>query len=374
MSIEENPFTPSFGEIPVYLAGRREIIDACSRAFLSERRRPELTTLFSGARGTGKTALLSYLAELAEQSGWIAVNVTALPGMLDDAEIQLRRNAAHLISPEGGLSVASVGIPDLISLSVSEGEAPRSNWRSRMDDMLDQLSPQGIGVLFTVDEIDPTLDEMVQLAAFYQHFVREGRKVALLMAGLPHNISSLLNNKTVSFLRRSNRRTLDRIPDGEVSAALVRTAQAGNRDVDATALAAATESIGGFPFMLQLVGYYAWDENPQADTLDSADFARGIAIAQQEMTYRILDATFAELSLGDLRFAAAMLEDEGDSRIADLVERLGRSSSVVAQYRKRLIDAGIIGKRARGVVGFDLPYFRDYLQEKLDSGELLLED
>lgn len=82
-------------------------------------------------------------------------------------------------------------------------------------------------MLFTVDEVDPTLDEMVQLAAFYQHFVREGRKVALLMAGLPHNISSLLNNKTVSFLRRSNRRALDRIPDGEVSAALVRTAQAG---------------------------------------------------------------------------------------------------------------------------------------------------
>lgn len=52
--------------------------------------------------------------------------------------------------------------------------------------------------------------------------------------------------------------------------------------------------------MLQLVGYYAWDENPQANTLDSADFARGIAIAQQEMTYRILDATFAELSPGDL--------------------------------------------------------------------------
>ena len=116
-------------------------------------------------------------------------------------------------------------------------------------------------MLFTVDEVDPTLDEMVQLAAFYQHFVREGRKVALLMAGLPHNISSLLNNKTVSFLRRSNRRALDRIPDGEVSAALVRTAQAGNRNVDAAALTAATESIGGFPFMLQLVGYYAWDEN-----------------------------------------------------------------------------------------------------------------
>lgn len=56
MSIEENPFAPSFGEIPVYLAGRREIIDACSRAFLSERRRPELTTLFSGARREARCA------------------------------------------------------------------------------------------------------------------------------------------------------------------------------------------------------------------------------------------------------------------------------------------------------------------------------
>ena len=53
------------------------------------------------------------------------------------------------------------------------------------------FTPQGVGaVLFSVDEVDPTLDEMVQLAAFYQHFVREGRKVAPLMAGLPHNISS----------------------------------------------------------------------------------------------------------------------------------------------------------------------------------------
>ena len=54
-------------------------------------------------------------------------------------------------------------------------------------------------MLFTVDEVDPTLDEMVQLAAFYQHFVREGRKVALLMAGLPHNISSSSTTRPCRF-------------------------------------------------------------------------------------------------------------------------------------------------------------------------------
>ena len=53
-------------------------------------------------------------------------------------------------------------------------------------------------MLFTVDEVDPTLDEMVQLAAFYQHFVREGRKVALLMAGLPHNVFAQQQDRVVS--------------------------------------------------------------------------------------------------------------------------------------------------------------------------------
>ena len=59
MEYLENPFTPSFGEVPAHLAGRQQIIRDLDRAFLSQRRRPELTSIFSGARGTGKTALMS---------------------------------------------------------------------------------------------------------------------------------------------------------------------------------------------------------------------------------------------------------------------------------------------------------------------------
>lgn len=55
MEYLENPFTPSFGEVPAHLAGRQQIIRDLDRAFLSQRRRPELTSIFSGAHGTGKT-------------------------------------------------------------------------------------------------------------------------------------------------------------------------------------------------------------------------------------------------------------------------------------------------------------------------------
>ena len=54
----ENPFTPSFGEIPAHMTGRRDIVASLERAFRSERRRPERTTLFCGAQGMGKTSLI----------------------------------------------------------------------------------------------------------------------------------------------------------------------------------------------------------------------------------------------------------------------------------------------------------------------------
>lgn len=365
----ENPFTPSFGEIPAHLAGRRQIVRDVERAFASERRRPELTTLFSGARGTGKTALLSVLAHKAEANGWIAVGTTALPGMLEDIEIGLRRNASHLLGNASGGHITGLEIAPLGSVTFESAAEPKSNWRYRMTDMLQAVNDKGTGVLITVDEIDPKLPEMVELAAVYQHFVREDRKVALLMAGLPNNVSSLLNDKTVSFLRRAQRFNLGRIADYDVRDALIKTIRENGREPSEKGLDRAVESIEGFPFLMQLVGYRSWDVAPERKDITDEAFEAGISLAKDELEDRVLEATLRELSAEDVRFAAAMLEDESESEIADLVERLGRSSAQVGQYRRRLIDAGVIGERGRGRVGFELPYFKEYLASKIDCAE-----
>lgn len=364
--MDTNPFTPSFGEVPLHLAGRSDIIRSFERAFESENRKPELTTIFTGARGTGKTSLMAYLADKAEQSNWIVVRTTALPGMMEDVEIQLQRKASHLLKQQPKVSLERIGIPDIISFDISSS-TPTSNWRSRMEDMLDQLAEQNIGLVIVVDEVDPSLDEMIQIAAIYQQFVIDKRKVSLIMAGLPHNTSSLITNKTVSFLRRANQIHLLRIEDYEIENALARTVNDGERKIEQEALRLASNAIKGFPFMLQLVGYHAWDENPKEKTISVESLISAVEISRREMESRIFAATYAELSLEDLRFLQAMLEDSGDSTIADITRRLDRSSSQVAQYRKRLIDAGIIGRRARGVIGFDLPFFKEYLQERLED-------
>ncbi|QOY60872.1 hypothetical protein [Thermophilibacter immobilis] len=136
----------------------------------------------------------------------------------------------------------------------------KANWRTRMNALLDDLSKQNAGLLFTIDEITPKLNELVQLVSTYQLFVREGRKVALLMAGLPHNTSALLKDKSVSFLRRAQTIALGRIADFEIEKALKDTFAHSSRSISEKTITEAVEVIDGFPFMMQLVGFRVWEE------------------------------------------------------------------------------------------------------------------
>lgn len=357
----ENPFTPTFGEIPAHLAGRRHIIQSILRAFESERRRPELTSIFSGARGTGKTTLLSLLANQAEERGWLSVSATAMPGMLDDLEIGIRRNAAHLVDAKRSKKISGIDIANVGGIAFSDDQQDLSNWRSRVSDLLDALAEQNVGLLITVDEVDPKLDEMRELAAVYQHFIREDRKVALLMAGLPYNIDALLSDKTVSFLRRAQSFELGQVADYEVKHALLQTIEGGGRSADKDGVAEAVCAISGFPFMIQLVGFRSWDVNSHEQLISKEDFETGIVLAKQEMDDRILRATYNDLSDADLKFLKAMLEDEGHSAIGDIRERLGWSAAQASQYKLRLLKAGVISERNRGAIEFAIPFFRDYL-------------
>ena len=286
----ENPFTPSFGEIPAHIAGRRQIISDVAGALSKKTRSPELTSLFSGARGTGKTTLLSVLANKAQSLGWISVNVTALPGMLDDIEIGLRERASHLFTNPGTKQITGAQIARLGGITVSDSTVEKTNWRSRVSKILDELSKTETGLLLTIDEIDPELSELVELVAIYQHFVREGRKVALMMAGLPGKVSSIQSNKTVSFLQRAQGFSLGKINNFDVKDALVKTIAENSRKADDAGLQEAVAAIAGFPFMLQLVGYRSWNINPTNSLISKKDFQTGISIAKEEIR---LDFTFS---------------------------------------------------------------------------------
>lgn len=363
-----NPFTPVFGKVPPYMAGRQPLIDDMVDAFEhGGTGNPNLSSIFVGPRGTGKTALLSYLGFEASSRGWVVANVTALAGMLDNVLQQASAQASHLVDASGKRRLSGVEVAGVGGVAWEMPASAPLTWRSKMNELLDQLAERGVGLLITVDEVNPHLDEMVELATTYQHFIRENRKVSLLMAGLPHRISTLLSGESTSFLRRAFRHDLGSVSDGEVAEALRITFEDGGRTIEDDALAEAVRAVNGFPFMLQLVGYRAWARAEEGKVVSADDVRAAARIAQDDLRRQVFESTYNELSDGDVAFLVAMLQDEGASEPAALSKRLGRSSGHVSTYKRRLLESGVIEEALRGRVRFSLPGFREYLAEVEDA-------
>ena len=367
MDYLENPFTPTFGEAPLHLAGRRGLLGNLNRAYGRLARDPFLTTLVSGARGTGKTSLLTVAAEHAEKLGWVSANVSAVPGMLEDILERAQEGAAHLVAVDDREpKITGLSVGQLFGVELEYQTSPQGNWRSRMNRLFSALEATQTGLLITVDEVRPELDEMIHLAATYQHFVREKKHVALLMAGLPHNVSQLLQDKSVSFLRRAKQTTLGRISDSDIETALHKTVQSGGRSMNEDAVARALEAIDGFPFMMQLVGYHAW-EQAIGQSITEHDVLRGTALATADMKQEVLAASWRGLSGKDREFLTAMLPDKNESTIETIAARLGVNRSYAAQYKYRLLEQGLIEEPETSVVTFALPVLREYVAERQEK-------
>lgn len=358
-----NPFTPMFGRVPAYMAGREQIIDDMVLAFENGDSDPNLCSIFYGARGTGKTALLSYLSYRAQQEGWITANVTASEGMLDDILQRLEESAAHLFDEPPKRHLTGVGIAPIGSLNWENdtGVTEGANWRTKMNALFAQLEKTGTGVLIAVDEVDASFEQMTELVTTYQHFVSENKKVALLMAGLPFRVLALLTGRSTSFLRRAAQHSLGSISPVEVKEAFRLTVEDGGKTISDDALDCAADAIDGFPFMFQLVGYRAWNASRRSGEVSVGDVEQGAKLAQEELESRVFGSTVAELSPGDLEFLRAM-NPTGRTTRKELSARLERSSGFISTYKKRLIEAGVIEEPLQGHFEFALPGFGKYLE------------
>ena len=360
-----NPFTPNFGQIPPHIAGRDSVISEVLSALEQGTGHPAQTSVFVGARGSGKTALLSYFAEEAASRGWLSVNTTCIPGIREDLIQQIQITAQEFLPKTKGSRLTSVAVGNVLSASWEREEERTPNWRTQISKVIDFLAEHDTGLLITVDEVTPRLDEMVEIAAVYQLLLREKKKVALFMAGLPSEISALLNDRSVSFLRRASQYTLGRIEDYEIERAFLKTIGDAGKTIEQAALREAVATIDGFPYMMQLVGFRAFEATGEKKRITTAAVRDGVRLARLDFESRVLEATVQELSDGDRAFLFAMLTDREISAVSDIEKRLKKNSGYVSRYRARLLEAGVIESAGRGRVKFALPAMREYLEERL---------
>lgn len=364
-----NPYRPSFGASPPVLAGRSSVLDALAEAFDAGPGHPDFTSLLVGARGTGKTATLNAVQEQALDHGWLVIADDAhgdlCTRVAETAVAPLRDSESSRPRPRlAGIRALGVGV-ELERMDPAGSARDELRLRTVLTALGARLASADRGLLITLDELqggEPS--ELREFASTLQHVTRrEELPVAFVGAGLPSIDDTVLQDSAITFLQRCSRHEIAALPKPATAKAFAEPIAARGATIDDEALRQAVEASGGYPFMVQLIGFHSWraaSGNPPR--LSTADIAAGVAEAERRLPDLVLAPLWRSMSEMDRMFALAMAQDEGESSIGDIARRLGRSSSYVSTYRSRLIRNGFIHSPRRGCVDFAHRVTRAWLQ------------
>lgn len=370
-----NPFKPTAGMTPPVLVGRQRDLEDFSYALDDGVGAPGRLMYVTGARGVGKTVMLNALGDLARQRKWQVIDETAeskfMQRLIETLRQSPRRGIGSVTLPSASMSVAGTPVDAQVNLGSVEFEAAEHalNFRMAMTERLDKLEKKNRGILITLDEVQASsLPEMRSLATAVQHLIRERRNVAFVFAGLPSMVEDVINDDVLTFLRRAERKHLGDVPLAEVRKAFQETITQNGKHADADTLDTLAQATNGYPFMIQLVGYWAWRDS-QANTRDSQDeltienAREGIKQAKIKLGDMMHGPALDGLSAMSRDYLLAMAQDDGPSATSDIAKRLERDLGYANVYRTQLIKEDIIYQSSYGYVDFKLPYLRDYLRE-----------
>ena len=357
-------FHPTFGSRPTQIVGRdREIED-----FLAGLHSPigshERCTFFIGQRGMGKTALMLELADRAKENDYVVALVTAYDEMENDIIEVIQRNGSEFISKDKkkiqGLEAGAFGFS--FGLTFTEATQNQYGFRSKITMLCDKLEQYGKGVLIMVDEAK-TSDAMRQLAITYQHLAGEDKNIAMAMAGLPQAVSTVLNDTVLTFLNRAKKVQLGAISGSEIHAYYMKAFTDTGIDFTNELLERAVKATKGFPYLMQLVGYYILRYIGGDKKLNEAVLDNAVNAAITDLGQNVFEPILKPLSDYDLRFLEVMALDGEKSKTAEISKRMKKNNSFIQPYRARLIDAGIIEAPKKGEVEFCVPYLSEYIKK-----------
>ena len=363
-----NPFKPSFGVSPPVLVGRDALLDEFVEGLEDGPGAAARATIYTGARGSGKTVMLNAVEDRARELGWLLVSETASPGFVDRiARQQLPRLLAGFDPKAVRRRVTGITAPlgaGGVTWSTAESHAPEASLRSQIELITDLLAETDTGLLITLDEIHQNqIAELRALATTVQHAFREDRQLAFVGAGLASAITDVVNDEVLTFLRRAERHALGPVASEDVARALRTPVEESGRKVADDVLDVMVEGTRGYPFLIQLVGAQVWRRRRSEPEISMQSAHEGVSDALRRLGRLVYEPALADASDIDKSFLLAMAKDDGPSRMKDIQERLEIDANFASQYRLRLIASELIESTGHGYVDFALPYLRDYLRE-----------
>lgn len=365
---KNNQFSPGFGSQPTTFLGRKHTLAALTNVIKGNSNSVFRRTLISGVRGVGKTTLLNEAEKELSDLGALVVTQTSSDALGDHI---IRALAEHVDKTE------LAGMSFTVNLGVVSGKLDLKESSSQpvpdiyLDGLklLDKLNAKSRWVVFQIDEVHGHIKSVQEFAKAFQQWSGNGYQVMLVMAGLPDELLSLLNNESVSFLRRAKRIGLAAIENTDDIANMYVTAfeKSGKSISDEHAQRFAKTS-EGYPYLIQLLGYYAWEEtNPnQAFPANNTSEQHVYDLVKKDMYSSVFDLLFRDKSAQDITYLSAVSSAMGDKGVAksgEVAKAFGKSLQYTGSYRQRALDSGLIVAAKYGEVKFTIPMISDYISD-----------
>lgn len=371
-----NPFKPTAGKMPPILIGRQSIIDDFKEGLENGAGAPGRLMLITGQRGYGKTVMLTELGRVAKDAGWEVISETASEGMCDRLASALVRPGMKL----RGVSVQpSIGVSGILNASLGGASFSVDQVALTLREVVNQRlakMPRGKGIVFTIDEAQAaSMADMVALTTTIQHVIRDEdmrdvsdsdkHGVAFVFAALPSLMDELLHERVLTFLRRSVQHDLGLVAYPDVRSAYIEVVREGGLAIDSEVAELAAEASDGYPYMIQLVGYYMWRaaEVRGSKEIEEADVIQGKKDALVLFDDAVCAPLFDGLTAAQKLFVKAVAKEAPQpAKVSEIANRAHRSASWVSKYRASLIKERVVESAGYGLVRLSASHLAEYVQ------------
>ena len=340
---KDNPFTLTFGKKPNRYINRYESTNDIISTF--EAHNPiSQTYLISGIRGSGKTVLMTSVAnQLRLSSEWIVLDLNATQPLLSEFAMRLIDACKHLPNLfEKGFEISIAGIGFGMNGNPLERDSV-----SIIESITEKLKKKNKKILITIDEVVAD-DNMRTFASQFQIFIRKEYPLFLLMTGLYENIYAIQNDPVLTFLLRAPKIML-----GALGLNQIKSEYLDIFDIDEKKANLMANQTMGYAFAFQALGMLYWEYH---DVLSEKEIIRKLDGMLEDFVYRKI---WSSLSNAEKQIVLAMPFHNEKMKVKDLCNRLNMKSATFSKYRERLLNKGVLFSPEYGYLRIALPRFSD---------------
>lgn len=334
-----NPFNITFGEVPENQIERNKDINLIRSTFNNET--PESKVyIISGPRGCGKTALLTSLRESFYNDGYITIDLNPFEDMNEQFAAKLY-DAGKLkklfLHPEFSFSYTG------LTFSM-KGDVELNNISTLIDKMLEYLKKKNKRVLITIDDVSAN-NNVKSFVYSFQQMIRNKYLVFFLMSGLYENVSELERDNSLTFFIRAPKLILEPLNLFEITYSYKKLLNLS--DDEAVKYAKLSK---GYAYGYQLIGSLLYKNGKDSNILDEYDM---------KLIQNSYSLTWEKLSCKEKEILYALADDLSQKEI---LEKLNLSNGNFQNYKKKLIEKGIVISKERGKLEFTLPRFKEFVK------------